>query len=251
MFGKKCDRCGNKIGKDFGFCPYCGTQLRDIEKDKKDYGFLGKDDFMNFPGQNLGVKMPFGFGMLFNSLLKEVDKQFKDLDKQTGEETGKIKTGAKIDEKRLRIPFNRAGGISISIATETGKSPLIKVKSFSNAPEFVNIEKEIARSAPEKTGKIYRKRIDISEEQARKLSKLPREEAETKVRRLSNKIIYEINLPGVKSIKDVMINKLENSIEIKAFAKDRVFFKLLPISLPVIRHKLEGEKLILELRPEG
>lgn len=251
MFGKKCDRCGKKIGKDFGFCPYCGTPSHDKRNEERDYGLLGKDDFTgNFPEP--GVRMPFGFNMIFNSLLREVDKQFRDFDKPLGKDTEKMKLnkrmGGKIDERGFKIPFNRAGGISISISTESGKNPSIKVKSFGNAPEFRGIEREIKQDIPEKK---IEKIAEISEEKARKISKLPREEAETRVRRLANKIIYEISLPGVKSIKDVVINKLENSIEIKAFAKDRVFFKLFPIGLPIIKYKLQSEKLMIELRPEG
>src|SRR3989338_8867033 len=248
MFGKRCARCGRKIGKEFSFCPFCGVPSHDKKNEGRDYGFLGKDDFTeNLP--ELGVRMPFGFNMVFNSLLKEVDKQFKEFDKQIGKDAGKMKInnriGRKIDEKGFRIPFNGAGGISISISTESGKKPSIKVKSFGNVPEFNGMEREIKQDMP---GKKIEKIAEISEERARKISKLPREEAETKVRRLSNKIFYEISIPGVKSMKDVIINRLENSIEIKAFSKDRVFFKLFPISLPIIRHRLEGEKFILELK---
>ena len=82
-----------------------------------------------------------------------------------------------------------------------------------------------------------------------KLAKLPRKEPETKVRRLTDKIIYEINLPGVKSLKNITVNKLENSIEIKAISKDRAYFKLIPIALPLIRYYLKKESLFLELKP--
>jgi len=39
----------------------------------------------------------------------------------------------------------------------------------------------------------------------------------------------------------------ENSIEIKAFSKDKAYFKFLPIALPLLGYKLLKEKLILEL----
>jgi len=252
MFGKRCARCGRKIGKEFSFCPFCGTPSHNKKNEERNYGLLGKDDFTeSFPQPGV-VRMPFGFNMILNSLLKEADKQFREFDRQLGKDAGKMKInnriGRRIDEKGLRIPFNGAGGISISISTESGKKPSIKVKSFGNAPEFNEMEREIRQDMP---GKKIEKIAEISEEKARKISKLPREEAETKVRRLSNKIFYEISIPGVKSMKDVIINRLENSIEIKAFSKDKVFFKLFPISLPIIRHRLKDEKLILELKPEN
>lgn len=228
MFQKKCARCGRKIEKEFEFCPSCGANLG-RERDEKDFGFLGKDDgFGDF------FKMPIGFGMsgfggLFNSLLKQIDKQFKEMDKQISNE--KINKPAEI----RKFP---GSGISISISTSTGKQPEIKIKGF--GPEAKEL-KQIREA------KITN---EISDEEARKLSKLPKKEAEAKVRRLSNKIVYEVELPGVKSIKDVVINKLENSIEIKAFSKDSAYFKFIPVNLPILNYKLEEGKLILELRPQ-
>lgn len=224
MFGKKCPRCERKISKDFDFCPHCGMDFRiekKIEKER-DFGMLGEED-SNF--SDLGIRMPLGFNTLFNSLLKQIDKEFREMDKQM------IK-----DESIKKIKPN--SGISISISTSTGKQPEIKVRGF--GPEFKDIEevKEARIQVPE-----------ISDEKAKEFSKLPKKEAETKVRRLSNKIIYEVDLPGVKNLKDIIINKLENSIEIKAFSKNTAYFKLIPLNLPILNYKLKDEKLILELKP--
>jgi len=54
-------------------------------------------------------------------------------------------------------------------------------------------------------------------------------------------------MPGVKSMKAVSIIQLENSIEIKALAKDKVFHKIIPINLPIRKYNLEKGKLVLEL----
>ena len=56
-------------------------------------------------------------------------------------------------------------------------------------------------------------------------------------------------MPGVTNLKDIMINKLQNSIEIRAFAKDKAYFKLIPVALAIKKYGLEHEKLILELKP--
>jgi hypothetical protein len=69
------------------------------------------------------------------------------------------------------------------------------------------------------------------------------------VRRLSDRIVYEIELPGVKA-SDIIINKLQNSIEIKAFTKEKAFFKLLPVALPILNYYMKQGKLVLELKPE-
>ncbi len=224
MAKKKCFGCGRKINSKYSFCPYCGFRFRE---DKEDYGILGRDDYsdgdsgfgLGFRGLGIG-----GFGKLFNSLFREVDKQFRDLDKES-DKTNK-------DKKSF------SSGISINISSSGDGQPRIKVRNLGDTPIKI---KEIKEKKP---------RSRMTRERAKKLTSLPREEASTSVRRLSNKIIYEIDLPGVKSMEDVIINKLENSIEIKAIGKDRAFFKLLPVNLPIINYKLEKDKLLLELRPE-
>ncbi|MCX6748364.1 MAG: hypothetical protein NT076_02060 [Candidatus Pacearchaeota archaeon] len=221
FFKKSCPRCDRKISKDFEFCPSCGTNLG-REKRQKDFGFLGQDDSISLPFE---TKMPFQG--LFDSLLKQIDGQFKTLDKELGEDV----------EKAKKSPFAR--GISINISSGTGQAPKIQVQGFSPGIQNMQI-KNLEQAKPQL-------KKQISEEQAKKLAKLPRQEAKTKVRRLSNRVIYEIDVPGVSSLKDVMINKLENSIEIKAFSQDKVYVKLLPIKMPLVGYKLEDEKLVLEL----
>ena len=83
------------------------------------------------------------------------------------------------------------------------------------------------------------------------MGKLPRETPTANVRRLGDLVIYEINIPGVKSLKDISISQLENSIEIKAIAKDKAYLKLLPVSLPILNYNLEKDKLILELEAKN
>lgn len=55
-------------------------------------------------------------------------------------------------------------------------------------------------------------------------------------------------MPEVKSFKDILINKLENSIEIKAIGKTKAYFKIIPINIPIISQRLFQGKLILELK---
>jgi len=248
MFGKKtCARCGKKIEKKFVYCPFCGFCNQDREKEQKDYGFLGKKDEEKFDPFRQEIKLPFGFNMVFNKLMKEMDKQFRELDREIGKEKEIMKT-RKIPMDRTKMPFVRQGGISINIASGAG-APVIKVRSFGNLPEFKEMEQGIRGEArEERKFKIENPRI--SEEKAKELAKLPRQEAESKVRRLSGKVIYEIELPDVKSEKDIIVQQLENSIEVKAFSKDKAYFKFLPVSLPLQKYKLEEGKLILELGEE-
>lgn len=201
---------------------------------EKDYGFLGKDDF-TFKDE---FKMPFNFNNLFNpnlfksglfsSVFKEVEKQLREADK----------------EMKLPEKMQNASGISISISVN-GEKPEIKVNKF--GPGFQESGFQDIETEKSKEKKILKHKITA--DKARKFAKLPKKEAKTEIRRLSNKVIYEVELPGVKKLEDVIINKLEKSIEIKAFGKDSVYFKLIPINLPILNYKLKNEKLILELRP--
>ncbi len=226
MLRKKCPKCGKRIKKDFSFCPNCGFNFRE-EFDERDYGLLGKnDDF-----EDLGIKLPMGFNMLFKNLVKGLDKQFRELDKMSKQDIGDIRD---LNEFGKFKPIRK--GFSISI-NSSGEKPFIKINEIGKEAKVKEIREEISKANIKKRQKSIKK-----------MAGLPREEAETKVRRLSNKIVYEIELPGVKSINDIIINKLENSIEIKALAKNKVLVKLLPVNFPIIGYNLDKELLVLELK---
>jgi len=216
MFKKKCSGCGKKIDKKFDFCPYCGEQQ---EKQEKQMG-----GFFDELGEIENFELGKGFFPYFDifKIAREIEKEFHNIDKNF------------INEKKIK-----SNGISISITTVNGV-PTIKVKNF-GIPE--KRRQEVSSIKTQDKG--VKERI-ISEEKL----KLPRKEAKTKVRRLSDRIIYEIEVPGVKSINDIFINKLQNSIEIKVFCPDKAYFKLIPVALPIKRYWLENEKLILELLPK-
>jgi len=224
MFNKKtCRNCGEKTSGKYNFCPYCRAPLNE-PFDGKDWGMLGKNDFM--PAEE--IRLPMGLNAIFNSLMKNLNKQFSELDGDMKEEKGKLETKVK------------RGGISISISTSGDLPPEIRVKSFGNIPEFQEKERKIERKM---TGLMK----DNLQKKSKKFSGLPKKEPKTNIRRFSNRVVYEIKMPGVKSIKDISIIQLENSIEIKALAKNKVFHKIIPINLPIRKYNLEKGKLVLEL----
>src|SRR3990167_6620231 len=70
MFGKKkCGNCGEKIGSDFNFCPYCRSPLKNGFEEEEDWGLLGKNDVVE-PEE---IRMPMGLNTLFNSLVKNLN----------------------------------------------------------------------------------------------------------------------------------------------------------------------------------
>ena len=216
MFKKKsCKNCGNKISDKYEFCPYCGKPFTKGE----DFGMLGKNDFIP---SNKGIKFPMGMNMIFNSLMKNLNKQFSELNNEIRAESKPQKRPA--DKKR----------ISISISSFGNNPPEIKVNSFGNNLKLKQQIKKIPLQ-------------NLSQENLKKISTLPKQEPLTNIRRLANKVIYEIEMPEVSSIKDILIVKLENSIEIKAIAKEKVYVKQIPINLPITNYELSQGKLILEL----
>ena len=173
------------------------------------------------------------FPAMFSKIFNQVERQFREIDKDL-----------KVSDKKMPI----TNGFSVSINMSNGGKPEIKVRKFGeNAAQNINVE-NIEAEKSEKEQKQFKKKI--SKKDAEKLSSLPRHEPITTVRRFSDKIVYEIDLPGVDK-KNIIINKLQNSIEIKAFSKDKAFMKLIPISLPIKKSEVKDGKLILELKTEA
>ena len=213
MLRKKCKKCGERISNKHKFCPNCGYPLK--KTNQEDWGMLGKNDFEERADSPDSLFEGFT-GNMFNKMLGSAMKMLeKEMKKEISKENIQPKTN-------VRLMIN-------------GKE--INLKNTQTSPK--NIEKK------------ERFLDDFSKKSLKRFSELPKKEPKTNVKRLSNTVIYEINLPGVKSPEDLSIVKLENSIEIKAVAKDKAYFKLLPINLPIIDYELEKGKLILELEAKN
>jgi len=207
MFKEKCPRCNKPVQAKFRFCPYCSFNL-DKEREMRDFGLLGKDDNTLF---NEG----FGMNLNMNDIFSSMNAIMKDITKDLGK-----------NEK----PFSKA----ISIKLSPGKKPVIETKGFNK----------------DKNNKIpNKKKIKIqefTEDKLKKFLKLGKIEPETEVRRLSNRVIYEINMPGVKNREDIIINGLETGIEIKALADKKAYIKTIPVRLKLLKARFTEGKLTLE-----
>ena len=75
------------------------------------------------------------------------------------------------------------------------------------------------------------------------------EEPKTCVRRLGDNIVVEVKLPDVKDEGDIEVKSLENSIEVKAMAGDKAYFKILtkPPQTGILRKSFKKGILYLEL----
>jgi len=215
MFGKKCTQCGKEIKRNFEYCPYCGKNPKS-EYDQEDYGFLGKNDFTNKP-----QLPPFAnkfMDKMFNSAMKLLEKQMKNINNELNH-----------PRQQNKFPNN------------------LNVQFFVNGQKVFPEHLEQVPMLHKQ--KQYKPKINqLNPEKIKKLSKLPRVEPKSKMKRLSGKIIYELYVPGVENIEDVLINQLENSIEIKALSDKKVYLKNLNINLPVLRYGLHNNNLIVEFQ---
>jgi hypothetical protein len=229
MFGKKCSKCSKKSGKDYDFCPFCGNSFESIHKseDPEDYGFLGKDDlisedpFMNFSGSTMDK--------LFNSAFKMAEKLVEKQMKAMSEEMRENRP-----PQNPSNPPNFPNNLDIQFFVNGKRVFPQQIQNLENP--------KIVRKEPIKIEN------NLSKLQMEKFSKFPKLEPVSKLRRLSGKIIYELEVPGVKDIEDVIINQLENSIEIKALGKDKVYSKILNLNLPILAYRLNKGNLVLELK---
>jgi hypothetical protein len=113
----------------------------------------------------------------------------------------------------------------------------------------IQIEKMPNGSDSGTNSKALKTRIPkVSEETMQKSAKLPRKEAKSHVSRTSDKVIYELETPGLNSLNNVLVNKLENAIEVKAYTEKAVYFKTLPVKLPLMQYSLKENKLVLEFK---
>ncbi len=201
-------------------CPRCG---KNVEKDFTFCPWCGcnivkENETRDFgmlgvddnsePAMGAGAGLPFNFSGIINNLMKQMSKEMKDMNPQD------------------------MGSINISISGD-GK-PMIKMNSSNSGNSKVEPLKKMLPV--------------FSEEQFAKFSKLSKKEPKTNVRRLSQKILYELDMPGVKNSKDVMINKLETGIEIRAIASKTAYFKTISLGMQLLNYKLAKEKLVLEFK---
>ncbi len=105
-------------------------------------------------------------------------------------------------------PGMHAKGIGITISSNNNSPPKIQVTPLGNRQHKHIHEKHVHR--PVRIAKYT-------------------EEPEARIEKKNNVQIINLNLPDVKSVDDIEIRKFSQSIEVRAFAGDKGYFKLIPI----------------------
>jgi hypothetical protein len=202
MFKKNyCNKCEGKLKDSYSYCPYCGLDLRNPEKDFRDFGMLGKNNIEGAPligGGGLGITDKM-INSIMNSLVRSLGNQFNNMDSQN------IKSSPR--------------GIQIRFGAPPNKSQQKK--------------KEVIEKV-------------ITQEQIKRMSKLPRSEAKTNVRRFSDKVVYDLKASGIEDVKDIFVSKLENGYEIKAIGKNKVYVNSIPVNLPLKKYSLSKAGMSVE-----
>jgi hypothetical protein len=226
MFKKRCKKCEKKVEKDFDFCPYCGNSITN----PNEYGLLGKTDELEELNNFLAPKKELG-GFSGNILEKMLGNAFKMLEKEM--------RGLDEQENNLNNIEKQNKGLP---GVKTDFQLYINGKKI-NLPSLQNTQMQDTKPKVRKE-----KMPEVSEETLKKSINLPRKEAKTKVTRHKEKLVYELDTPGLETVDKVLINKLENAIEIKAYTPKAVYYKTLPVKLPLMQYSIKENKLFLEFK---
>ena len=236
MFSKKtCKNCRKKVSKNNSFCPYCGTYLspyrynsKKQKNSKEDFGMLGENDNLSESSENPFANSIFsGFsGKIFNKMLNSTMKMLeKEMQKSMKEMEPSRKNPAHFE---LYINGKRIDPKNIKITQKT--SPRFQQQNQKIKNTNLNLNKF------------------FSSEKTKKFSELPLTEPKSNIRRLSDRIIYEISVPGVEKIENVSIINIGNSIEVKAISDKNSYMKIIPMKMDILKYDLDKETIVLELK---
>lgn len=120
-------------------------------------------------------------------------------------------------------------------------SPDAEVRQF---PNGVTIRVGMPQAKPSKDKPA--KPQKITSEQLDRMSGLPRVEAPSSMKRIGDKVVYELKAAGVNSLNDVFVSKLAEGYEIKAIGTKKVYVNSLPVELPLQGYSLHDKGLTIE-----
>lgn len=203
-------------------CPKCGARVG------RDWNYCS----------NCGYPLRERYDEIFNleDFARKIEKEFEDFDRL-------FKMNFKIPRIKMPPSESSFSGISITIDSRTGMRPRIVVRTYGDMKKY---EPEIKR----KLGIDKSEGVEeIKEEKEYEVPKVT-EEPEAKVNNLGDKFVIEIKLPDVEKEEDIKIQPLEQSLEIRAKAKDKLYFKLLPITGRIVRKRFDNGKLFIEIEKD-
>jgi len=155
-------------------------------------------------------------------------------------------------QEDLKLPFGLNGIMNSLIKQLEGQLGNMDMGDGQGLPRGIKIRvargpgmNQVVQRAPEK--KVVNVPVVSDEENERRMG-LPKVEGESKVKRLADTIIYEIDTPGVKKKGDVVLTELATGLEIKAYSKDKCYVKFIPLKVEVVEYYVEREKVVVEIK---
>ncbi|NIO21415.1 MAG: hypothetical protein GTN76_11920 [Candidatus Aenigmarchaeota archaeon] len=213
----RCRKCGKEANEKWDFCPRCGSRLR-------------RD--------------------LFTDVFSRMEREFKEMNKMLERDFEVFDLSP-----FFRKPI-RGRGFSINITQSSGKKPKVSVKTFGDVDKR-EIEEEAKKIGfGERLGTLKPKITETREPEKSEVTESvsisgakTTEEPKTSVKRIGERIVVEVELPDVRDEKDIEVKPLENSIEVKARAGDKAYFKILtkPPQTNVTSKHFKNGILYLEL----
>jgi predicted RNA-binding Zn-ribbon protein involved in translation (DUF1610 family) len=212
MFNKKkkdkvkCNSCKTSISTSSNFCPTCGNPQFSEEEDLQELGMLGRSDISN----------------------RELNP---------------------FSNQNLGITDKLIGSIINNLVKNIGNEfknldPSMKKANVQTFPNGIKIR--IGPPQKNQSSSPKSKRKSITESQIKKMNSLPRASAKTSIKRLSDKVVYELSTYGINSTDDIFVSKLESGYEVKAIGEKKVYVNTIPINLPLTRFILDKNKLSVE-----
>jgi hypothetical protein len=229
-----CKRCGKKTERGWRFCPNCGSSLQPSRRS------------------------------LFDEIFSRFRSEFDDMDSMDrfDKEFGVLDLSPFFRGMGKGTPNRK--GFTIRITRKGNDAPKVDVQTFGQANND-EIRREISRRMrrldPSAQGMVRKTTMDSSHDQ------LPRpeprkdgpkdihikpakitEEPEAAVKVIGDRVIVDMDLPDVRSGHDIQINQLESSVEVRARAGDKAYFKIItkPERLSLTSRKFDKGMLHLE-----
>jgi hypothetical protein len=218
---KECPRCGKKTNSNNDFCPSCGISLKE-NTNKGDFGMLGENDFFNENIQENPFNMIGGgmLGKMLGSAMKMLEKELQKSQKQNVKSV-----------------------------------PMSNIELFINGKKISPRNIKVSKKSPDQEEKQETKKaiptLEFDSAKTKQFAKLKKKEPSTNVRRFSNKVVYEVKMPGVKSLDDISLIQLESSIEIKSIGRDKAYKKVIAVNLPIMDYSLSKGIFKLDLEAKN
>lgn len=164
---------------------------------------------------------------------------------------GREDSGNRVQEE-LKLPFGMNKIVNSLVKQLEGQLNNMDMSDGQGMPKGVKIRVargpqmgQVVRQAPEK--KVNDVPV-VSEAESERRMGLPKVESESRIKRLGDTIIYEIETPGIKNKDDVVLTELATGLEVKAYSKDKCYVKFIPLKVEVVEYYVEKERVIVEIK---